>query len=65
MSEIEQPTPTYSVSGLLAGQPVVLNIGLHEFFQALVDQQAEVVQVDWRPPAGGDEELISLLDELL
>jgi len=31
----------------------------------LEGQGAEVVQVDWIPPAGGDEEMLALLDQLL
>jgi hypothetical protein len=29
------------------------------------DQQAEVVLVDWFPPAGGDQELMDILDGLM
>ena len=50
---------------LLSDQPVVINIGLPEFFESLVDQDVQVIHVDWRPPAGGDEELINLLEKLL
>jgi hypothetical protein len=49
---------------LLSDQQVVINIGLPEFFEALVDQGIQVIHVDWQPPAGGDEDLMSLLDEL-
>lgn len=49
---------------LLSDRPVVINIGMSEFFEALVDQSVQVIHVDWQPPAGGDEELISMLDEL-
>jgi FdrA protein len=62
---MEEPTSTHASSVLLVGQPVILNLGLPEFYQSLVDQQVEVVHIDWRPPAGGDEELIGILDELL
>ena len=31
----------------------------------LEEQKVEVVQVDWTPPAGGDQELIDLLDKLI
>jgi hypothetical protein len=31
----------------------------------LEQQGVEVVQVDWTPPAGGDLEMVDLLDELL
>jgi FdrA protein len=27
-------------------------------------QDAAVVQVDWRPPAGGDEKLMALLERM-
>jgi hypothetical protein len=42
----------------------VINLGLAGFSESLVQQGVEVVQVDWRPPAGGDRELLEILDEL-
>jgi hypothetical protein len=44
---------------------VVINLGLKGFAESLEQQGVEVVQVDWVPPAGGDQEMIDLLDELL
>ena len=41
-----------------------INVGLESFTDSLRDQGAEVVQVDWRPPAGGDERLANLLTRL-
>ena len=38
-----------------------INVGLESFYESLVAQGAQTVQVDWRPPAGGDEALASLL----
>jgi hypothetical protein len=52
-------------AGLLSEQPAVINIGLPEFFESLVDQGVRAIHVDWRPPAAGDEELVNLLDKLL
>lgn len=50
----------------LLNQPiVVINLGLKEFAESLQMQDVDVVQVDWVPPAGGDKEIIDLLDELL
>jgi hypothetical protein len=50
----------------LLHQPlVVINVGLQDFADAFEKQDIEVIQVDWSPPAGGDQELIELLDELL
>jgi FdrA protein len=54
-----------------AGQPVALevlrrplaaiNAGLASFAESLAAQDAAVVHVDWRPPAGGDERLMAIL----
>ena len=38
-----------------------INVGLESFYESLVSQGASAVQVDWRPPAGGNEKLASLL----
>jgi hypothetical protein len=44
---------------------VVVNVGLKEFAESLEQQGVEVVQVDWIPPAGGDQDMLDLLDQLL
>jgi hypothetical protein len=44
---------------------VVVNLGLKGFAESLEQQGVEVVQVDWLPPAGGDHEMLELLDEFL
>ena len=54
-----------AISNLLAGPIVVINLGLKDFAANLEEQDVEVVQVDWTPPAGRDQELIDLLDNLL
>jgi FdrA protein len=38
-----------------------INIGLESFAQNLVAQDVPTVQVDWKPPAGGNEKLIRIL----
>jgi len=50
---------------LLSCPIVAINIGLSKFAQSLEEQGVEVVQVDWSPPAGGDREMMDLLDDLL
>jgi len=50
---------------LLEHGPVVINLGVHDFAESLRAQEVEVVHVDWTPPAGGDREMIELLDQLL
>ena len=42
----------------------VINLGIEIFADDLKRQGVEVVSVDWQPPAGGDEELLRLLDKL-
>ena len=44
---------------------IVIAMGLRDFAESLKEQEVEVVQVDWTPPAGGDEELADLLEKLL
>jgi len=53
------------VTQLLNNPLVVINLGLDKFAQYLEDQDVEVLRVDWKPPAGGDQEMINLLDQLL
>ena len=42
----------------------VINIGLDGFGQTLQELGIPVAMVDWRPPAGGDPELIGIIDSL-
>jgi hypothetical protein len=53
------------IDELLINPLVVINIGLRKFAENLEGQNVEVVQVDWTPPAGGDKEMMNLLDQLL
>ena len=41
-----------------------LNVGLESFTDSLKSQGAAVVQVDWKPSAGGNEKLIGLLTKM-
>src|SRR5829696_6522773 len=41
-----------------------VNLGLSTFADALRAQGASVVDVDWRPPAGGDADAVALLTRL-
>jgi hypothetical protein len=53
------------IEKLLSGSLIVVNLGLEKFAKELEKQNVEVLHVDYRPPAGGDHELIRLLDQLL
>ncbi len=41
-----------------------INVGLESFAENLAAQAAPVIQVDWRPPAGGNERLMSILERM-
>ncbi len=46
-------------------QPLAaINVGLESFAESLEAQGAQVVHVDWRPPAGGNERLMALLAKM-
>jgi len=54
-----------SAAAQLLTSPVsVINVGLEGFAADLTAQKHAVVQVDWAPPAGGDEKLAALLAKL-
>lgn len=47
-----------------AQKVVVINVGIRAFGDAVEKQGVEVLQVDWRPPAGGDREMQDILAKL-
>ncbi|MEX0788993.1 MAG: acyl-CoA synthetase FdrA, partial [Anaerolineales bacterium] len=57
------PVSTGVVPELTAPLQAV-NIGLVSFFESLVAQGAQAIHVDWRPPAGGDQDLMEILARL-
>jgi FdrA protein len=49
----------------LLHQPLAaINVGLESFSESLKAQGAPVIQVDWRPPAGGNERLMAILERM-
>ncbi len=42
----------------------VINMGLESFKENLKKQNIKTVQVGWKPPAGGNKKMLSLLDKL-
>ncbi|NLM43286.1 MAG: fdrA domain protein [Clostridiales bacterium] len=53
------------VNDIFGKELKVLNIGLEQFYEDLKSQDIKAVQMDWRPPAGGDSEAADLLAALL
>jgi FdrA protein len=49
---------------LLSEPPRIINVGLREFANALLERGAQIVQYDWKPAAGGDRRLQSLIAAL-
>lgn len=49
---------------ILVDELRVINIGLEDFAADLAAEGVAVVQLDWRPPAGGNPRLAALLAEL-
>jgi FdrA protein len=41
-----------------------INVGLESFYDSLTGQGAAAVQVDWQPPAGGNERLAAILAKM-
>ncbi len=41
-----------------------INAGIESFYESLRAQNAPVIQVDWKPPAGGNEKLMAILEKL-
>lgn len=53
------------MNGILPTEPLqVINIGLESFADDLRAQGVAVIQLDWRPPAGGNARLAALLARL-
>jgi len=57
------PLPPVDLSVLR--QPLAaINVGLESFAQSVRSQGAPVIQVDWKPPAGGNERLMAILERM-
>jgi FdrA protein len=41
-----------------------INIGLESFYESLTGQGAAAIHVDWRPPAQGNQKLMSILAKM-
>lgn len=53
-----------TIDEMLKSDLNIINIGAKTFADSLKKQGAEVQHVDWKPPAGGDPEIIALLAKL-
>lgn len=54
----------HKIDELFKSGLTVINVGPRVFGDAVRAQGAEVIQVDWKPIAGGDREMIEILEAL-
>lgn len=52
------------INALFKKDLVVINMGLGLFAENLRREKVRVLQMDWKPPAGGNKKLVSLLAKL-
>ncbi|MEC9272287.1 MAG: hypothetical protein VYB63_05140 [Chloroflexota bacterium] len=57
--------PQNAIDQLLSSPIQAINVGVEDFAENLESQEVEVVHVSWTPPAGGDPEIIAILDQIL
>ena len=55
---------TTKITALFRQELRIINMGLETFADNLKGQDMEVVQMEWQPPAGGNDRLIALLEKL-
>ncbi len=58
--ENEKPVALEAINEPLAA----INVGLETFYESLTTQGAQAIHVEWRPPAGGDDRLQSILEKM-
>lgn len=65
-SDTQVPAPsTPGVDLAMLQQPLTaINVGVESFTESLRAQEAAVLQVEWRPPAGGNEKLMAILERM-
>lgn len=59
-SQIGKPVDLDKLKKSLA----IINVGLESFAENLDAQEVPNVQVDWKPPAGGNEKMMSILERM-
>jgi FdrA protein len=65
LQALDAPSPLPPVDIAVLHQPLqAINVGLESFAASLTAQDAPVIHVDWRPPAGGNEKLMAILERM-
>ena len=55
---------TEKILKLFRSELVTVNVGPKLMGQALIEQGYKAIQVEWKPPAGGDPEMQKILELL-
>jgi FdrA protein len=63
-SKLAKPSPEVATIDRFSEPLAAINVGVESFYDSLKAQGAEAVQVDWRPPAAGDEDLMGILERM-
>jgi len=58
------PSDLEKVAELISSKPRVVNVGLKSFAQTVAENGGQVVQYQWKPIAGGNKRLASLVNQL-
>lgn len=53
-----------SINDLFTKELKVVNMGLESFYNDLKEQDVSAIHVQWKPSAGGDKKMSSLLSRL-
>ncbi len=65
LQSLHSPDKLSGVELTALHQPLAaINVGLETFTESLTAQKAPVIQVNWKPPAGGNEKLMSILERM-
>jgi len=65
LQQLNRPTPLAAVDLAVLQEPLAaINVGLESFTESLTEQEAEVIQVEWKPPARGNEKLMGILSRM-
>jgi FdrA protein len=55
---------TEKINKLFQSKLVVLNIGVELFHDAIKNAEGQSINMDWRPPAGGDKKLLEIINKI-
>ena len=53
-----------AITDLFQKKLAVINVGVPLFYQDLLAQGVDVLKLEWKPPAGGNSQLVAALDQL-